>query len=78
MGGGGSGGGRVTLALIKFTGGFDLQHVFQEGEVLLNMFSCIFQSRSEPPSSQFSFDFGISLELHVGPFGIILVHLFRS
>ena len=41
------------------------------------MFSCFFQPCCEPPSLQLSFDFRTHLSLHLGPTGIMLVHLFR-
>ena len=47
---------RHQVALIKLTGGSDLLLVVDAGYNRFHVFSCIFQSRSEPPSLQFSFD----------------------
>ena len=65
------------VALIKFTGGPDLLLTVQVWTAF-PIFSYIFQPRCEPPSSQFSLDSGITLGLHFGSFGIVLVLLFRA
>ena len=64
------------VALMIFTGGSDLLLVVAPRDDSFHVFSCIFQPRSEPPSLQFSFNFGTTLDLHFGSFGIILVHFF--
>ena len=63
------------VALIQFP---DLLLLTKVPSFLKEIFSCTFQPRSEPPSLQFPFNFGITLGLYFGSFGIILVHLFRS
>ena len=65
-------------ALIKFTGGFDLLLTVQDGVDIFLYFLYIIRSHSDPPSSQFSSDFGITLGFDFDSFGIILVHRVRS
>ena len=63
-------GGQV-VALIKFTGGSDLLLAVTAGHPLFYVFTGFVQTRSEPPSLQFSCDFGITLGFHFDPSGII-------